>query len=164
MGSFRFIICNPVHPRCASFEHTALRAALVSWCEKQEELRQLQALPEVLASTDALKAGERELSVAHRDLHKVRCGLQPFVLWPATPRAMACNPTCWSLQPQCVCSLQPCAPTIPCNFSAIPGAGGVPCRARPLPPHGARLSTVAVRGRAVLRAGILAGRRAAVAA
>ena len=35
------------------------------------ELRQLQALPELLASTEAFKASERELSIAQRDLQKV---------------------------------------------------------------------------------------------
>ena len=35
------------------------------------ELRQLQAQPELLASTEAFKACERELSIAQRELQKV---------------------------------------------------------------------------------------------
>ena len=37
----------------------------------QVELRQLQAQPELLASTEAFKACERELSIAQRELQKV---------------------------------------------------------------------------------------------
>ena len=101
------------------------------------ELRQLQALPELLASTEAFKASERELSIAQRDLQKVLDEYRAALgLYHRTVRRAPAVPT------------QLLADVLPCVLAH----------------SGAQLPAAAFRGGAVLRAGALSRRRAAAAA
>ena len=109
------------------------------------ELRQLQAQPELLASTEAFKTSERELSIAQRELQKL---LDTYRAALGLYHRTVCRP-----------------PGRQAGRQAEGHAAHLLADVRPRLPAsaGARLPAAPLRGGTVLRAGALSRRRAAAA-